>query len=75
MFLRSVQVQAFEDAIENDLRVVANGVKDWTDGDIYVELNTALCHILPPNGDMMLASMANILSSQQAYCQRNGTGT
>lgn len=62
MFLRSVQVQAFEDSIENDLRVVANGVKVWTDGDLYIELNPTLLPEFATNGS-------------KAYVVRDVTGT
>lgn len=62
MFLRSVQVQAFEDSIENDLRVIANGVKVWTDGDIYTELGPTLLPDFATNGS-------------RAYVVRDATGT
>ena len=62
MLLRSVQVQAFEQAIESDLRVVANGVKVWTDGDTYVELNPILLPEFAASGN-------------KAFVVRDVTGT
>lgn len=50
-FLRAVQTQSFENALETDLRVVANAVKVWTDGEIYIELNPTLLSDFAAGGD------------------------
>lgn len=55
-YLRHWQVAHFREGIATDLRVVANSVKVWTDGDIYLELNTSLLEKFDaggPNGFMV----------------------
>lgn len=42
LVLRGDQIERFEFDIETDLNVVANAVKVWTNGDVYVELNPTL---------------------------------
>lgn len=49
-YLRSFQIQAFQDAIEHDLRVVGNSVEVWTDGDVYIEMDSGLLVDFSENG-------------------------
>ncbi len=62
LLLRDVQVRAFEQAIEDDLRVVANGVKVWPDGDIYLERSPVLLPEFAARG-------------HKAFVVRDATGT
>ncbi|MFQ1699917.1 sensor histidine kinase [Loktanella agnita] len=76
-YLRHWQLANFHKAIEMDLRVVANSVKVWTNGDIYMELNASLLREFDAGGPsaFVIRDMENgdvIAKSESLYADGRG---